>query len=544
MKDRSYLVTGISGIAKIYAAVVLLIAAIFSRMPLSLVPIILLFIFTLLWLWPVKPFIKLFANYYLFFTLAILFGPLTGAWFSIVPALPLLALVNGSLEECAMVQNYNDSKRQKTITGVGIALPALAFLVLLIALLLSDISILLPSLSALAYCCTIMVLVIRRTPSIPVEYSRLEYRMIGGSVARIPLEIRAKTDFSRVLFVVSPYDWLSINPKELILRRGGQDVQIHISPTLAGSPVIRLQGHVLDRWGLIWTSFYIEPLVLHIIPRARYAEWLAKKYIEETSPGELPLMSDRMVQGQIYGFRRGNEYYSNRPYQPGDSLKKIDWKSSIKYHDLISREHIDFHGKSAISLINLSVANEEEADRLAFFIMIAALTLAHENIPTVLAAYNHEKVRVVTLPLKGNQLVTGSLSIAKEMITYVNPVKYLNSPDYLRLRDDIMRISQVKSEASEKLADLLKLELENHRREAEQNPATQALMTAFLKTDRKSNVLIISNRNHDAVALEFNRAVWAKRGNAVIPLDSFERKHKTGAIKISGNYLSAKPYIQ
>ena len=148
------------------------------------------------------------------------------------------------------------------------------------------------------------------------------------------------------------------------------------------------------------------------------------------------------------------------------------------------------------------------------------------------------------MPLKGNQLVTGSLSIAKEMITYVNPVKYLNHPDYLRLRDDITRISQVKTEASEKLADLLKLELENHRREAEQNPATQALMTAFLRTDRKSNVLIISNRNHDAVALEFNTAVWAKRGNAVIPLYSFEKKHKTGAINISGNNLLRKTYIQ
>jgi len=37
--------------------------------------------------------------------------------------------------------------------------------------------------------------------------------------------------------------------------------------------------------GLTRTTFEIEPLTLNVIPRARYADWLANKYLSGTKPG-------------------------------------------------------------------------------------------------------------------------------------------------------------------------------------------------------------------------------------------------------------------
>jgi len=41
---------------------------------------------------------------------------------------------------------------------------------------------------------------------------------------------------------------------------------------------------------------------------------------------------------------------------------------------------------------------------------------------------------------------------------------------------------------------------------------------AFTRMDKKSNVIVISHRNHDAEALEINAFSLSKKGNAVITI--------------------------
>lgn len=516
----------INRLLRAYIAIALVFAAILSSLPLSFIPVFLLLCYFFIWLWPVTPFLKLFADYFMLFALAILYGPAIDPWFSSLLALPVIALINHGLQEAAKTQYYKDTQHSLIATRVGIALPLIALLALMISFLFSNAPILLTSIAFLVYLGIMVVFVIRRLSLKSVECTPLECRMVAGSKSQIQLDITGKTRIGGALFLVSPYDWMKINPNTLFLKPGKLDIKADISPRLAGPVTIKIDGYATDRWGLIQVHFSLKPLILYIIPRAKYAEWLARKYLEQTTPGTVLLSSNRLALGPIYGLRRGIEYYGNRIYQPGDSLKNIDWKSSIKHSELISKEFIEFHGQSVIALINLSVGDEEEADKLIYWIIITALTLSQENIPTVLAAYDHEKVRVVTPVLHTRQLVIQSLEIAKKMVTYINPVKYLHPPDIARLRVDIGRLSSADSDASKKLANLLEIEYANLSNQARRNPATLALLSASSKGESQSNILIISHRNHDAIALAVNTANYSRRGNAVIPIYTAERKQK------------------
>jgi len=179
---------------------------------------------------------------------------------------------------------------------------------------------------------------------------------------------------------------------------------------------------------------------------------------------------------------------------------------------------VGFRGQSAIILINLAAGNAEEADKLAYKIIITAISLAQEDIPAALAAYNHESVTLTTNMLQSRELLLRSLQVAQEMVTFINPVKYLSPPDVARLRANISRIRSVESKASKVLVQLLQLEYKNLSDNARLNPATKALSEVLAKVDKRSNIVIISHRNHDAEALAFNTFNLASKGNAVITI--------------------------
>jgi len=309
---------------------------------------------------------------------------------------------------------------------------------------------------------------------------------------------------------------LKVSPEVMAMREESLTVKISLSPLLSGTSEIKLSGYAIDCWGLIQSRFEIIPIRLHVIPKAKYAVWLAKKYLAETKPGSLPLTSNVSAIKPVYGLRRGVEYYGNRSYRLGDSLKNISWKHSLKHHELISKEFAEFQGQPAIVLINLVAGNAEEADDLAYKIITTAISLARENIPAALAAYDHEHVKITTSTLHPRQFLLQCLQIAGEIVTLVNPTRYLNPPDFKRLKLDIGRIRLAKGRASNLVLQLLLLEYKSLVNNARLNPATKAILGAYDRVDKQSNVVVISQRNHDAAALTFNTFNLARKGNAVI----------------------------
>jgi len=503
---------------KIYVVIALIIATILSPLALSFVPILLLVCHLYLWRWPITAVVNLLTEYFMFFAISLLLTPHVGPLFSLIIALPVLFLINRGLEEVAESLVYQDTRYIRRPTNICLTFLLIVIAVLGVSLLLGSLSLLLSSAAIISYFVILGAVVLRRLPLKPVEETQVQQRMVAGKEDRLYIRLTTKTKIGGLLFLESPYEWLKVSPNILSLKENELVVKVSLSPTLSGPSVAKLKGGATDRWGLIQIRFELEPIRLYVIPRARYAAWLAKRYLAGTKPEALLLISNIEALKPIYGLRRGVEYYGSQLYQPGDSLKNIDWKHSLKHNELITKEFAEFHGRSAIILINLAVGNAEEADKLAYNIIVTAISLAQENIPAALAVYNHEGVKITTPMLQPRQLLLQSLKVAQEMVTFINPVKYLNPPDVARLRANISRIRFAKSKASQVLAQLLQLEYKNLNNTAKLNPATKALTEAFAKVDKQSNIVIISHRNHDAEALAFNTFSFTRKGNAVITI--------------------------
>ena len=501
---------------KVYVAIALITATILSPLALSFSPIFLVIWYAVLWRWPVTPVVNLLTEYFMLFVISLLLAPLVGPFFSLLIALPVLLLINHALKEAAESLTYHETRYRRWPTTIGLTLPLIAIVLLAVSLLLGSLPLLLASAVAIIYFGLLGVLVLKRLPSKPVAETQVEQRMLAGTEGQLYFELVTETQIGGLLFLESPYEWLQLSPNVLSLKEPRQPVAVSLSPALSGPSVVKLKAYATDGWGLIQTSFELEPIRLYVIPRARYAAWLAKKYLAGTKAGTLPISSNITELKPVQGLRRGVEYYGSQLYQPGDSLKSIDWKHSLKYNELITKEFTEFHGQSAVILMNLAVGDAEEADKLAYKIIITALSLAKENIPAALAAYNHEGVKLTTTLLQPRELVPQSLKIAQEMVTFINPVKYLNPPDVDKLRGNISRIQFVESKAAKVLAQLLLMEFKNLNITTRAHPATRALSEVFSKTDRQSNIVIISNQNHDAAALAFNKFQFARKGNAVI----------------------------
>jgi uncharacterized protein (DUF58 family) len=503
---------------RIYIAIALVVAAIFSPLPLSSIPLALLALYLYLWWRPISAISSLLLNYFLFFALAILFQPTVGNFFPLLISVPVLVPVNHALLQTSATLRYQESDRNRSPTSICIIMFLIPLVILVISALLGNLTLALACLISASYLGILLRRIIRDMPLKPVEEMKIQQRMVAGTKTNLQLRLNSRCKVGGILFVESSYEWLKLRPTKLPLNGKELQIDVFLSPPLSGPSTIKFRAHAIDQWGLTQLEFEIEPLSLHIIPRARYAAWLARKYLDEAKAGSLMLASLPTTFKKSSLFRTGIEYYGSRPYQPGDSLRHIDWKHSVKLNELVTKEFSQSRGQSAMMLTNLAVSDDEEADKLAYKIIVTAISLAQEGIPVALAAYDHEDVRLTTTPLKPRELVVRSLELTQQIVTFINPVKYLSPPDIARLRANISRIKLAQSEASRVLLQLLQLEYRTLDDNARLNPATKTLLEALAKEKRQMNIVLISHHNHDAEALAFDAFSFASKGHAVIEL--------------------------
>lgn len=500
-----------------YVAIALVVAADFSPAASSVAPILLLVWHLYLWWRPPKPAIRPLTDFFLFFGIALSLSTRLGPFIPLVISLPMLALVNLDLQEADSSPMRSDGRFHRSPTRIGVALPAIAVAALGLSWLLGSMALLLTSAVAVVYLGVLFAVVLRCLPGNPVEETRVRQRMVAGTRSEVEMRLTSRSAIGGMVSLESPYPWLKVSPTILTLKEKTLAVKMSLSPPLSGPSLIRIAGRATDRWGLVQVRFDLEPVQLHVVPRARYAAWLARKYLAESRPGgSLPIVSNVAALRPLYGLRRGVEYYGSCPYEAGDSIKNIDWKHSWRYSEIIVKGFGEYHGQSAVVLANLAVSNAEEADQIAYKIIVTALSLAGESIPAALAVYDHNGVRLTTGLLEPRQLVVQALRLAMKTVTVSHPERHLAVPNVSRLRANIARTRSGKSEASLILARLLEIEYRNLRSSAKLNPATSALQSALAKADRESNIVVISQRNHDAEALAFDTFRYARKGHAVI----------------------------
>jgi hypothetical protein len=506
----------INFIGKTYVALALVAAAIFSPPALSFAPVLLLLGHLYLWRWPHSPVIEFLAHYFLYFALAALFSAFVPALVAPALSLPVIILILGSLEKAAPFVKYRFYPRRRNLSMVGAICLSIPLAVLLLALVFTNLPLVLSSTVALLCFSGLIVCILRNLRGQPLDVQPVSIRILAGDNKPVAVDLHIRTRYGGVLLVQPDQSPVKVLTPVLSLKGSCVSLRLSLNPGLSGPSSVKLKAMAVDRWGLLATFFEIEPVKMLVVPRARYADWLARKYLSGTRPGILPLLSNIEGLKTLHGLRQGIEYYGHRPYQPGDNIKTVDWKHSYKSHELVIKEFTEFHGQPAIILINLVAGDAEAADKLACNIILTAITLGQVNIPSALAAYNEKEVVLTTGGLAPMQVLLKSLQLVKSIVISPHQIRYLNPPDVLRLKANIWRIGQSDNPPAKVLGDLLRLEYKSLSASAGLNPCTRAFSETMAKVNGPSSVVVLSQRNHDAEALAFQTAALSQKGNAVI----------------------------
>ncbi len=433
----------------------------------------------------------------------------------VVADFPVIYLLDDNLrhnaQDMVLVRNINDKKRHLTATGRRLF--GSAVVIFLISFIGRNPILLFTAITLFLYLLVTLIRILQAVPRLPFDIPTVRKRIVAGTTADLPLYVTNQASLMVHTAFSSVEPWVKITPQELTLERTKTQLKLTLTPPLAGPSHLHLQASVIDPWGLSQVNQVIEPIELHVIPRAKYAEWLAREFLEKTGTGAAVAETASEV---TLILRRGIEYFDSRTYQPGDSLRHVDWKHTLKLNQLIIKQYIEVSGQVAAIVVNLSVANAEAADKLAFNLITTALTLAQESIPSALAAYNHQQVILTTPVMAPREVLQQALSLVKNITSVEFAHRYLQPLDISKLRRNIAQLRQVLSPPAQRLLAVLDFEYRAICEEARNHPATLALTAVARQTQLPAMIALVSELNHDAEAVAITAGKLTARGITTI----------------------------
>jgi len=517
-------------LCQIYLLFVLLAATTLSSLPYSPLALILLLVGLFITFRPLQPRLNIVITVAAIFLLSlvleplmhyltytVLLSPTTVQLIAVIAILPVIYLLDYNLRQNAQDMTLAHNIKGRHITAIPNALFVSILAILLVSLILNNPVLLFTGIILAVYLLVILIRVLQAIPRLPVDVSAVWKRVVAGTTANISLYATSKASIT-LHCLLSPVDsWVEITPQRFALNRAKTQLNLTITPSLAGPTHPQLQLSIIDPWGFIQVNQAIEPLELHVIPRARYAEWLAMRFLEQIGAGGT--VATTMSPEAVLVPKRGIEYFDSRTYQPGDQLKDIDWKHTLKLSQIIIKEHIEAGEQAAILAVNLSVTDAEEADKLAFNVITTALTLAHEAIPTALAVYNHERVVVTTAVTDPRETLKQTLLLVKDISAVEFAHRFLQPPDITKLRRNMTLLKQVTSQSDQLLLSMLDFEYRAMEEAAKKHPATLALSRATKHTPSPAIIVLVSQLNHDAEALLVTSEKLSKRGFTPISIE-------------------------
>jgi len=518
-------------LCQIYVLFVLLTATFLSAPPYSLLALALLLVMLLITWRPLQPKLNVVIT-----VIAIFLVPLvlelpsnyltytTGVSLRVVQImtatsiLPIIYLLDYHLRQNApnTTAFLRGSPKGRCITTITKTLFISVLSIIVVAFILNNLTLLFTGTIFALYLLAILIRVLLAIPRLPLDVPMLRKRVIAGTTADIPLHASSKSSM-RLHGLLSAVDpWVKVTPQQFTLSRNKIELNLTVTPSLAGPSHPRLQVSCLDPWGFIQVNQQLEPVELHVIPRAKYAEWLAIRYLEQTG-AEVTSASSSLPKATLR-LKRGIEYFESRTYQPGDQLKNIDWKHTLKLNKLIVKEFTETGEQAAIIAVNLSVTDAEEADKLAFNLITSALTLAHETIPATLAVYNHQRVVLTTAILDPREMLKQTLSLVKDITLVEFTHRILQLPDLVKLKRDITHLKRTTSKPARRLLNMLTFEYRAITEAVKNHPATLALSLATRLAPHPATIVLISQLNHDAEALLVTTEKLSRREFTTLPV--------------------------
>jgi hypothetical protein len=441
----------------------------------------------------------------------VVFPAFIGGGVAVLLILPVLLLLDRSLKDFTSAQNFRFKRSGRSASDTLKRLTAGLLLAFAVAVVAWNFNLALTTVVLMGYLGVSVALVFRSVPKSSLAEEKTWRRLVVGESETVKFNVKGKAA-RNVLVSLKPTDsWVHVEPTSFTLPKGAEtNVTIRFAPPLAGPSKVQIQGCFVDQSGLVETGQVLEPVDLHIIPRAKYAAWLAKKFLEQTVSGGgkgemLPGASARAV-------KQGVEFYGCRVYQSGDRLRDIDWKHSYMLGNLIVKEFTGSQGQVGIIVADLTASSAEDADLLAFNLVMSALTLAREGFPSALAVYNNREVLAATQVLNARETLKLALELTEKITIVESKEKVLEPTEMRRLNRSVALLRQVDVESAEKLSNLLELEIEANLEMARLHPATLALAKVIKNMQGPAVITVVSSASVDSEALLFGLERLQQKG--------------------------------
>ncbi len=428
-------------------------------------------------------------------------APYLGTW-SVLLALPILPAVFRGLRGVASPLLLGHLPVRPGLSPLASALLAALIMLLLFSLVVSARVLALTS-ALLAGALLLAALSgYLKLGSAPLEVEPREISVRAGEPVEIESALRPARSQARGLVALAAGSQASIRwPGPLQLERVMQPV-VSIVPLLGGPSEVVLQARVTDRLGLFHVAQRLTVARLNVIPRARIATLAAEEYLSHRGSGRdwSGALSGEM--GHFLASQGGVEYESSRMYVPGDTLESIDWKHTARLRSLVVKVFDDGARPPGVLLVNLTVPGANEADRLVYEFLSAALTIASASHGAALALYGGRKDSARLSPaLWGDGLVRAALDACADVLLAPRAWRrFLRPVAVQEVQRQLARAQQVKSEPAARTVALLSLKEQAMRRQVEaQSPVR--LLRESLRRLQPSWCVAFSTMRSDAEAV-------------------------------------------
>ncbi len=440
---------------------------------------------------------------------------IAGPFIAILLTLPGLILFDSSLKNYVVTQPVVSTKTGRNASNLLKTLSTSLIVIFLVSVIAWNLTLVLASSVLITYLIVTSAYTYRKIPAAPLNYHKASSRLLAGESDTKIINLISKPRI-QTRIALRPFEtWSRVEPTNFIFTSGVEkDVSIDFTPELAGPSSIKIQASIIDSRGLIAIGQILELVDLHIIPKAKFAQWLANKFLKQTSAGAghavaIPWLGTRQT-------HRGVEFYGVRPYQAGDRWRDIDWKHSYMLGELISKEYSGGQGQRAIIVADLTANDVDSADKLAYNFVMSALTFAVEALPSSLAVYNQQEVLAVTQPLNPRETLKEALGLTAKITVAKSKDKVLQPTEVLRLNRAVRELDKLQNEPGKGFSEVLKFEIEVLQETANQHPVSKALNKATQNMQSPAALTVISDMSHDPDTLLFTLERFKEKGFSII----------------------------
>ncbi|MBN1857525.1 MAG: DUF58 domain-containing protein [Dehalococcoidia bacterium] len=428
----------------------------------------------------------------------------------VVLALPALPAVSFGLQSIAMPLMPSSATSKPRPSLIAVSMVTVLACGLFIAIVVQAI--------ILAASCAMVAIVLlgtwyvqfRRLGRQPLVAEVLESRVGAGTTVRREVVIRrvCRSCCNVSIRVSGGAVVESLSP----VRINGDSVEVVVSltPLLGGPTDIMVYACVSDELGLIYVGQSLRILHLHVIPRAQVAQSAAMRFLEK---GEMGEGGGNYLAGdiaEVAGLSGGGEYVASRAYVPGDSIRTVDWKHTAKLQSLVVKTFGENPGATGLILVNLGVANADEADRLVYKFLSGVLAVVGLSQSAAIGLYGDGQEERIGQALEGRALVRRALNATAEVQTGIEWSRMLQPMSLQAIEARINSLRRMGSETALRLLGLLGLEARVMREGVRVDPVGRLIHNAV-------------NRFYPSWCVAFTAMQW-DAGSLLTELRSLEMK--------------------